>query len=282
MIYRFGSIEYDFSHRTHIMGILNVTPDSFADGGRWNTAEAAVAHGLRLIQEGADFLDVGGESTRPGSEPVSVEEELRRVIPVIVGLREQSTVPISIDTYKAEVAQRALEAGAVIVNDITGLHRDPKIAKIVSGAHASVVLMHMQGMPRTMQENPSYENVIDDLCSYFDESISIALNDGVSQIILDPGLGFGKMLHHNLDIIHNLREFQRFGYPVLVGPSRKSFIGKLLDLPVEERIEGTCAAVAASIFYGAQIVRVHDVKEIKRVATVVDALVHPNWQPVIN
>lgn len=274
MIYRFGSREYDLTNRTHIMGIVNVTPDSFADGGKWYATDAAIEHGIRLTEEGTDFLDIGGESTRPGATPVSVEEELQRVLPVIHELRNRTKIPISIDTYKARVAEKAIEAGAVIVNDITGLHHDPRIATIVSEAGASLVLMHMKGTPRTMQISPSYENLIEDICSYLEGSIGIARREGVEQIMLDPGIGFGKTVQHNVEILRNILEFQRYGYPVLIGPSRKSFIGTLLDLPVEERFEGTAAAVAASIVYGAQIIRVHDVKEMKRVAIVIDAIVH--------
>jgi dihydropteroate synthase len=277
MIYRFGDREYDFTSRTHIMGIVNVTPDSFADGGKWISAENAIRHGLQLIEDGADFIDVGGESSRPGADEVTKDEELRRVIPVIVGLKTHTNVPISIDTYKADVAREAISAGAVIVNDITGLHHNPEIASVVAESHASLILMHMQGTPKTMQEHPHYENLIEEICAYLGEGIDLAHREGLRQIILDPGIGFGKLVHHNLDIIRNLREFSRFGYPVLVGPSRKSFIGKLLDLPVEDRLEGTAAAVAASIFYGAQIVRVHDVKEMKRVATLTDAFVQEKY-----
>ena len=273
-MYTFGSVAYDLVHRTHIMGILNVTPDSFSDGGVYATVERAVAHGLQMQEDGADFIDIGGESTRPGAEPLSLDEELRRVLPVIEQLAQKTTLPISIDTYKSAVAEKALDAGAVIVNDISGLHFDPKLAEVTARRRASIVLMHIKGTPKTMQENPKYENVVEEICLYVQEGIQCATRAGIKQIIVDPGIGFGKLLEHNMEIFRNLKEFSRFGFPVLIGPSRKSFIGKILDLPVTERLEGTAAAVAVSIMNGANIVRVHDVRAMKRVATVVDAIVH--------
>lgn len=270
--YTFGSAVYDFSQRTHIMGVLNVTPDSFSDGGRYFDPQAAVRRGLEMVEDGADFIDVGGESTRPGSEPIPLEEEMRRVLPVVEGLVKVAAVPISIDTYKSEIARRALEAGAVIVNDISGLYFDPRIAEIAADHNASLVLMHIKGTPRTMQWNPEYNNVVEEVCEYLTEAISLAERQGISQIFVDPGIGFGKKLEHNLEVLRRLSEFKRFGYPVLVGASRKSFIGAILDLPVEERLEGTAAAVAASILNGASVVRVHDVKEMNRIALVIDAI----------
>ena len=271
-LYTFGSVRYDLAQRTHIMGILNVTPDSFSDGGLYNDVDRAVARALRMVDEGADFIDVGGESTRPGTEPLALEEEVRRVVPVIEQLVKKTGVPISIDTYKSAVAERALQAGAVIVNDISGLHFDSKLSAVASVCGATIVLMHIRGTPKTMQENPQYENVIEEICSYLQEGIECAKSAGIQQVVVDPGIGFGKRLEHNLEILRSLRKFHRFGYPVLVGPSRKSFIGTLLDLPVTDRLEGTAAAIAVSIMNGANIVRVHDVKEMKRVATVVDAI----------
>ena len=260
--YKFGSITYDLSARTHVMGILNVTPDSFADGGKYFGVEEAVRRGLEMVDEGADFLDIGGESTRPGSEPVPFEEELRRVLPVIERLAGRTDVPISIDTCKSQVARRALEAGAVIVNDISGLHFDPGLADVVAEHDASLVLMHMKGTPKTMQQNPDYDDVIEEICDYLGTGVQLAESKDIRQIFVDPGIGFGKKLPHNLQILRKLGEFKRFGYPVLVGPSRKSFIGMILDLPVEERLEGTAAAVAVSIVNGANVVRVHDVKQM--------------------
>jgi dihydropteroate synthase len=271
--FTFGSVTYDLSSRTFIMGILNVTPDSFSDGGRYFDSDTAVAHGLKMVEYGADFIDVGGESTRPGSAPLSVEEEIRRVIPVIEKLSNECDIPISIDTYKSEVAEAALDAGATIVNDITGLHLDERLPLIIAKYSASAVLMHIKGTPKTMQVNPQYDNVVEEIISYLRKSISFAQNAGVDQIIIDPGIGFGKSLEHNLVIIQQLKQFQQLGCPVMVGPSRKSFIGTILDLPVEQRLEGTAAVVAVSIMNGASIVRVHDVKEMKRVAMVTDRII---------
>ncbi len=270
--YGFGSVTYDFSSRTHVMGVLNVTPDSFADGGRYLDVAKAVRRGMEMVDEGADFVDIGGESTRPGSEPVPVDEELRRVLPVIELLVKQTSIPISIDTYKSEVARRALDAGAVIVNDISGLHFDARLADVVAEFDASLVLMHMKGTPKTMQQSPEYGDLIEEICEYLGMSVRLAESKGIRRIFVDPGIGFGKKFDHNLEIFHKLNEFKRFGYPVLVGPSRKSFIGTILDLPVEERLEGTAAAVAVSIINGASVIRVHDVRQMKRVAKVVDAI----------
>lgn len=271
-VYRFGSVTYDLSARTHIMGILNVTPDSFSDGGRYLDHELAVRRGMAMADEGADIIDIGGESTRPGSEAISGEEELRRVLPVIAKLAQSTSIPVSIDTVKPFVAQRALEAGAVIVNDISGLHGDPAMAAVIAGHNASVVIMHMKGTPKSMQVDPSYEDVVEEIFQYLREGISTAEQHGIGQIVVDPGIGFGKTLSHNLEIIRRLREFERLDYPVMVGPSRKSFIGKVLGLDVDERLEGTAAAVAASVMHGANLVRVHDVREMKRVVQMTDAI----------
>ena len=254
------------------MGILNVTPDSFSDGGNYSDPEKAFRHALEMVEQGADFIDVGGESSRPGSESITVDEELRRVLPVIQKLSKATNIPVSIDTYKPEVARQAFDAGAVIVNDISGLHFDPHLADVAAKANASMILMHTKGTPKMMQSNPEYQNVVGEICDYFEESIRIAESKGVHQIILDPGIGFGKKLSHNLEVFKKLSEFQKFGYPVLIGPSRKSFIGNILNVEIDQRLEGTAAAVAVSIMNGANIVRVHDVKEIKRVAAVVDAI----------
>jgi len=272
--YNFGSVQYDLTARTYVMGILNVTPDSFSDGGMFLDTEKAVRRGVEMVEEGADFIDIGGESTRPGAEVVSLDEELMRVIPVISRLARAVQIPISIDTYKSEVASRALDAGASIVNDISGLHYDQRIADVVAKHKASIVLMHIKGTPKTMQMNTEYQNVVEDICTYLQEGIQLAEDKGIEQIFIDPGIGFGKTTEHNLEIIKHLQEFKRFGYPVLVGPSRKSFIGKILDLPTDQRSEGTAVAVAVAIMNGANIVRVHDVKEMKRVAQVADAILH--------
>ncbi|HTY39101.1 MAG TPA: dihydropteroate synthase [Bacteroidota bacterium] len=254
------------------MGILNVTPDSFSDGGKYFDVEQAVSRGMQLARDGADILDVGGESTRPGSDPVPEEEEIRRVVPVIKRLSRDLDLPISVDTYKSGVAKEALAAGACIVNDISGLTYDASMVQVVRSHDATIVLMHVLGTPKTMQSNPQYHDVVREVFAFLKRQSAVASAYGVGQIIVDPGLGFGKELHHNLELMKQLQKFCELGFPVLVGPSRKSFIGKLLDLPVDQRIEGTAAAVTACILRGAHIVRVHDVKDMKRVAVVADAL----------
>ncbi len=280
--YRFGSLSYDLSSRTYLMGILNVTPDSFADGGVYYETERAVLRGVEMEREGVDFIqryifpvefiDIGGESTRPGSDPISTEEELRRVIPVIEQLKDRVAVPISIDTWKSDVARKALAAGATIVNDISGFHYDPIMAEVVREYGASAILMHIKGRPKTMQQNPSYEDVIREVKEYLLEGIHKAQACGVHQIIVDPGIGFGKRLVDNLEILRGLQELKSLGFPILVGPSRKSFIGMILDMPVGQRLMGTAAAVATSILNGANIVRIHDVSAMRQVAKVVDAV----------
>ncbi|MGB2867623.1 MAG: dihydropteroate synthase [Bacteroidota bacterium] len=272
LVFTFGSVTCDLASRTHIMGILNVTPDSFSDGGKFTTVSQAVDHGKRMVDEGADFLDVGGESTRPGSDPLPVEEELQRVLPVIRQLARECRVPISVDTYKAAVAEACLSEGAVIVNDISALTQDAHMARTIAKHGGSAVLMHMRGTPRTMQQNPAYSNVTREVSEYLGTQAKKAQEAGITQIAVDPGIGFGKNLEHNLQLIRELRTICSLGYPVLIGPSRKSFLGTILDLPVTERLEGTAAAVAVSIMNGANVVRVHDVREMKRVAKVVDAL----------
>ncbi|MCX6143882.1 MAG: dihydropteroate synthase [Ignavibacteriales bacterium] len=265
-------IDFDFLSRTHIMGILNVTPDSFSDGGLFFDTTKAVVRGLQMVEEGADIIDIGGESTRPGSEPVAEEQEIERVVPVVERLSREVNTPLSIDTCKAGVAEAALAAGASIINDISGMTFDPLMMGVAHKHAATVVLMHIKGTPRTMQQNPQYDNVIREVFEFLSIQSEKAREHGITQIIVDPGIGFGKNLEQNLDLVKGLKTFSLLGCPVLVGPSRKSFIGKLLDLPVEERLEGTAAAVTACILHGAHIVRVHDVKEMKRVACVADAL----------
>lgn len=270
--FAFGKLVYDLSSRTHLMGILNVTPDSFSDGGKHFSPDQAVAHASRMVEEGADFVDVGGESTRPGSEPVSIEEELRRVIPVIERLAKELSIPISVDTYKSRVAEAAMNAGATIINDISGMTFDDEMLNVAARYRATVVIMHMQGTPKTMQQNPTYEHVTRDVGLFLEKQVQKARSAGIRQIMVDPGIGFGKNLQHNLQLIRELGSFRSLGCPILVGPSRKSFIGAILDLPVDQRLEGTAAAVTACILNGAHVVRVHDVKEMKRVARVADAL----------
>lgn len=265
----------DLSQKTHIMGILNVTPDSFTDGGIFFQRDSAIEHGLRMAEDGADIIDIGGESTRPGSDPVGYEEEVRRTIPVIEELSKRVNIPVSIDTYKADVAKRALDAGASMVNDISGLRFDPEIAGVVAEHKVPVVLMHIKGTPMNMQVNPEYEALIPEILDYLRAGIRLAVDAGVGEdmIIIDPGIGFGKTFEHNLDILKNLREFTLLEKPVLIGPSRKAFIGKILgNAPASERMEGTAATVAVSIMNGANMVRVHDVKEMVKVAKVADAI----------
>jgi len=265
----------DFSKKTYIMGILNITPDSFSDGGLFFDKSVAIQRALQMVEDGADIIDIGGESTRPGSEIVPVEEELRRTAPVIAAIAKEITIPISIDTYKAEVAQRALDAGASIVNDISGLRFDPEMTKVVSEYKVPVVVMHIRGKPKDMQINPVYEALIPEIMDYLRGSIRFALDAGIQDdmIVIDPGIGFGKTFEQNLTIIHNLQEFTSLEKPVLIGASRKAFIGKILgDESPGQRVEGTAAAVAISILKCANIVRVHDVKEMVKVAKVADAI----------
>jgi dihydropteroate synthase len=278
-VYTFGKRKYDLFSRTHLMGILNVTPDSFSDGGRYLALDSAVERAMEMVEEGADIIDVGGESTRPkskdygdGASEVPVDEELRRVIPVIERLSKLTDTPVSIDTYKAVVAERALEAGAVIVNDISGFAFDEMMPSVVASFGASAVLMHIKGSPKTMQLNPTYNDLFGEIIDYLQKGIEKGERHGIRQMIVDPGLGFGKRQEDNIQLILGLSRFGSLGYPVLVGPSRKSFIGTILGLPLEERLEGTLATVVASVLNGANIVRVHDVKEAKRAVMVADAL----------
>jgi dihydropteroate synthase len=256
------------------MGVLNVTPDSFSDGGKFLDHEDAVTQGLRMAEEGADLIDVGGESTRPGSDEVPVHEEIDRTVPVVKSLAAELQIPISIDTRKAEVARAALDAGAVIVNDVSA-GRDPGMFEVVRETGAGMVLMHMLGEPKTMQEDPSYEDVVGEVCEYLSVRVGAAAAAGIERdrLAIDPGLGFGKTYHHNLELMRAIEAFLVLEAPILVGPSRKSFIGKALgDAPMEERLEGTLAAVAWLADHGAHIVRVHDVKETLSLLKVIDAI----------
>ena len=259
---------------TGIMGIINVTPDSFSDGGKYANVEAAVMRAKQMVADGADIIDIGGESSRPGAEPITANEECRRVIPVVQALAEQFQIPISVDTYKAKVAHEALSAGACVINDITALHGDPNMCQIVADAQAGVILMHMQGVPATMQKAPTYQNVVAEVHAWLTEVASQAVDRGIdsSRIMIDPGIGFGKTFDHNLEILRHLMQFRGIGYPMLVGVSRKKFIGRILDLPVHQREEGTAATVAWSIINGANMVRVHDVAKMKQVAQVIDTI----------
>ena len=260
--------------RTHVMGILNVTPDSFSDGGCYFDVQQAVAHTQLMVQEGATLVDIGGESSRPGALPVSVDEELARILPVIRAVVDRVDVLISVDTYKAEVAQQALEAGAHLVNDITALRADAAMASVVARMEAGLILMHIKGTPRTMQQAPQYDDVVSEVHASLQESIRIAEAQGVAaeRIIIDPGIGFGKTTAHNLELLKRLSEFRSLNKPLLIGTSRKSFIGNVLGLPISERVEGTAATVCWAIAHGADIVRVHDVKANVRAALMTDAL----------
>jgi len=256
------------------MGILNITPDSFADGGRFVNLDSAFEHAKKMAESGADIIDVGGESTRPGSLPVSASEEKSRVIPVIERIARELNIPISIDTSKHEVALRAIQAGATMVNDITGLKSDAKMAKVISDSGSWVSVMHIKGTPRYMQENPTYAELVPEVINGLRESINIATKAGVlpDRIIVDPGIGFGKTAEHNLTLINRLSELRVLGKPILIGLSRKSFIGKVLEQDIPERLIGTLAASALAIMNGANIIRVHDVSEMSNVARMVDAI----------
>ncbi|HIC51482.1 MAG TPA: dihydropteroate synthase [Candidatus Marinimicrobia bacterium] len=261
-------------NRTLIMGVLNVTPDSFSDGGEFLDAEKAVERAIQMVEEGADIIDIGGESSRPGADPVSESEELRRVLPVITALKDVINVPLSIDTFKASVAEKALDAGVQMINDISGLRGDGDMAKLAEERKVYTIIMHMKGTPKTMQANPSYDNLMIELVQYFEERIAFAFSAGITRkkIILDPGIGFGKRVEDNFVILNELQTLVDLGYPVLVGPSRKSFIGLTLDLPENDRLEGTSATITAAVLNGAKIVRVHDVKEMRRGVLISDAI----------
>jgi len=260
--------------RTLLMGVLNVTPDSFSDGGLFFDKEKAISHGLRMVEEGADIIDIGGESTRPGAKPLELEEELLRVIPVIESLAKRIDVPISIDTYKSAVAERAIGAGAGIINDISGLHFDPTLAQIAVKEDTPLVLMHIRGIPETMQKGIHYDSLFSEILRYLRDSIQRAESVGLDpqQIIIDPGIGFGKTVEDNLLIIKNLHEFRILGKPILLGTSRKSFIGKILKADAGDRLEGTLSSIAIGVLNGAHIIRSHDVLQAKKGIAVADAI----------
>jgi dihydropteroate synthase len=259
------------------MGIVNVTPDSFSDGGQFLNADAAVAHGLELIRQGADLLDVGGESTRPGSQPVPLDDELKRVVPVVTALAKQTATPISIDTSKPEVADACLQAGARIINDVTGL-ADPGMVEVARKHAAGVIVMHMQGTPATMQMSPHYDDVVADIARYFADRVQALSSAGIAvdAIAIDPGIGFGKTREHNIALLSRLAEFKKLGRPICLGVSRKGFLGKLLDRPIEQRLAGSLAAAAHALAHDAvQILRVHDVAETSDVVRVWQVLRKP-------
>jgi dihydropteroate synthase len=281
-----GGRAFALGESTVVMGVLNVTPDSFSDGGKFFRVEDAVKAALAMQRVGADILDIGAESTRPGSAGISGEEELERLLPVLQGLRGRLNIPISIDTQKARVAELAIGAGAEMLNDISGLRHDPKTADVAAQSGVPLILMHMRGTPRTMQKGPWARDLMKDVTRGLRESVAIARKAGVraSQIILDPGIGFGKSFAQNYELLAKLPELARLGYPLLVGTSRKGFLGATLardgkPAPAEERIWGTAATVAASILQGAHFVRVHDVKEMAQVARVTDCVLHPGRRP---
>jgi dihydropteroate synthase len=268
--------------RTAVMGVVNVTPDSFYDGGR-RSPEEAIAHGAGMAAEGADIIDIGGESTRPGAAPVSEQEEIHRVVPVIRGLRRLSRTPISIDTSKSAVARAALAEGADIINDVSALRFDPAMAAAAADGKVPVILMHMQGTPRTMQLNPSYRDVVAEVREFLAERVRYAIDNGIDpeRIVVDPGIGFGKTLRHNLLLLNGVSELASLGYPVLVGASRKAFIGKLLNGAADDRLEGSLAVAVAAVLRGANIIRAHDVKETRRAVDIADAIQHAAEQSEI-
>ena len=261
--------------KTLVMGIVNVTPDSFSDGGKYFSPQDAISHASKLIGQGADIIDIGGESTRPGAEQISESEELNRVIPVIEKIRDENPKKlISIDTTKASVAKHAVEVGADIINDVSGLSFDNNMIHTVTKFNIPIIIMHMKGNPRNMQLNPKYKDIINEILDFFKSKIKIAIQSGINRkmIILDPGIGFGKTVQHNFELLSRLNELNVLELPIMIGPSRKSFIGTTLDLPPEDRIEGTAAAVSAGVMNGASIVRVHDVKSMKRVVKIIDEI----------
>ncbi len=269
-----GGRDFDLSRRTLIMGILNVTPDSFSDGGRYLDTDRAVERALAMVEQGADIIDVGGESSRPGSEPVSEEEETRRVVGVIEAIAKKTDTPVSIDTYKASVARRAAEAGAALINDISALTFDPEMAPLAARLKVPVVLMHIKGTPRDMQKDPRYTDLIGEIKAFLDRAVRHATQSGIDpeRIVIDPGIGFGKTFEDNLTLIGRIRDFYDLGRPVLIGASRKAFVGALTGKPVEERLWGSVGAAAAAVLMGAHIVRVHDVAETRDALAVADAI----------
>lgn len=258
------------------MGVLNITPDSFSDGGQFNNVDTAVDRAKALVTAGADIIDIGGQSTRPGAEQISLDEELNRVIPVLTAIRKVTDLVISVDTTRSEVAKAAIDAGGDIINDISGGTYDPEIFKVASEAQAPIILMHIRGTPATMQQLTDYDDVVAEIISFLNQQIEIAVNTGINrnQIIIDPGIGFAKNYEQNLEIFRRLKQLRQLNCPILIGPSRKSFIGRILNQPDPKgRLMGTAAACSAAIFQGADIVRVHDVKEIRDVCLVTDAIV---------
>lgn len=270
--YTFGKKVYDLSARTHVMGVINVTPDSFSDGGKFLDKDKAVAHGKAMAEAGADFIDIGGVSTRPGAEEISAEEELKRVIPVVESLAKEVNIPISIDTYRSKVADEALKAGAVIVNDISAFSFDAAMAETIAKHKASAVAMHIKGTPKDMQNDPKYDDLMAEIISYFENVAWKANVAGIKQVIIDPGICFGKTVEHNLQVLKNLSALKRLDTPIMIGVSRKSMIGKILGIEdVNDRHEGTITLNTIGVLNGAHIIRVHDVIEGVRTAKIIDA-----------
>jgi dihydropteroate synthase len=273
-VLKWGNHSLNLGNRTHIMGVLNVTPDSFSDGGLYIQRDKAIEQGIAMAHEGADIIDIGGESTRPYSETVPCDKEIARVIPVIEALSKDIKIPVSIDTCKAKVAVEALKAGASMINDISALRFDPEMASVVAEAGVPVILMHMQGTSGDMQKNPTYDNLIQEILDFLRDAIERAVKAGIRKdlIIIDPGIGFGKTFHHNLEIIKELRQFSSLERPILLGTSRKAFIGHILQNEPDERDTGTMATVSAGVLNGAHIVRVHDVKRTLETVKIIDAI----------
>lgn len=274
LVLKWGGHTLDLRARTHVMGVLNVTPDSFSDGGRYFDRDRAVEHGLEMERAGADIIDVGGESTRPYSREISPAQEMDRVIPVIEALRDEVSVPISIDTCKGRVASEAIRAGASMINDITALRFDPEMGRIAADARVPVILMHMRGSPGNMQDNPVYQDLTGEIRGFLRDAIERSLAAGISRdlIVVDPGIGFGKTFDHNLQIIRDLSVFRDLGRPILIGPSNKAFIGHILDRRPHERDTGTMACVAAGVMNGAHMVRVHHVGKAVETVRIIDAI----------
>lgn len=260
--------------RVHIMGVLNVTPDSFSDGGRYTNPDAAVAHALRMVEQGADVLDIGAESTKPGALPIDEEEERRRLIPIVRAICRQTTIPVSIDTTKASIAQQALDAGAALINDISALRFDARMGEVVAKSGAGLILMHMQGNPQTMQHAAQYTDVVEEVRQFLKTRLDAAKESGIppERILLDPGIGFGKNCQHNVVLLARLDALLTLGRPLVVGVSRKAFIGKILGRPIDERLMGTAGAVAVAVMKGARMVRVHDVAPIRDVVKMIEAI----------
>jgi dihydropteroate synthase len=271
---KWNKYRLDLGSRTHLMGVLNVTPDSFSDGGKFFSEKQAVAHGIAMAQDGADIIDIGGESTRPYSRRLPADEELSRVIPVIRQLSREISIPISIDTYKSKVALEALNAGASMINDISALRLDPHMAAVAAKAQVPVILMHMQGTPENMQLKPRYDNLMGEIMDFLNNAVERSRSAGIKEnlIILDPGIGFGKTFDHNLSVIHHLEKFRALKKPLLLGPSNKAFIGRILGKEADERDTGTMAAVAACVMNGAHIIRAHNVKMAAETIQIIDAI----------